>query len=192
MTLLSIGVALFLGVHLVPSLPALRDRLVNRVGFNRYRGLFSLVSLAGIVMIIIGMGAAPTVPVWDPPSWGSRASVLGMPVAFILLAAAYIPSNLKRAVRHPMLWGIAVWAGLHLLSNGDLASLILFGSFGAFAFFDMWSANRRGAERSQVKLPGSRDLIPVVVGLLAYGLVLYYHQALFGPAVLGYWNALGA
>jgi len=192
MTLLSIGVALFLGVHLVPSLPALRDRLVNRVGFNRYRGLFSLVSLAGIVMIIIGMGAAPTVPVWDPPSWGSRASVLGMPVAFILLAAAYIPSNLKRAVRHPMLWAVAVWAGLHLLSNGDLASLILFGSFGAFAFFDMWSANRRGAERSQVQLPGSRDLIPVVVGLLAYGLVLYYHQALFGPAVLGYWNALWA
>lgn len=190
MILLSIGVAVFLGVHLVPSLPALRDRLVNRVGFNRYRGLFSLVSFAGIVLIIVGMGAAPTVPVWDPPSWGFNASVLGMPVAFILLAAAYIPSNLKRAVRHPMLWGVAVWAGLHLLSNGDLASLILFGSFGAFAFFDMWSANRRGAERSQAKLPRSRDLIPVVVGLVAYGLVLYYHQALFGPAVLGYWNAL--
>lgn len=184
MILLSIGVALFIGVHLVPSLPGLRARLVERVGFNRYRGLFSLVSLAGIVMIVLGMGAAPVIPLWNPPSWGFQASILGMPFAFILLAAAYMPTNLKRVMRHPMLWGVAIWAGLHLISNGDLASLILFGGFGAFAFFDMGSANRRGAERSQVKLPWSRDLLPVVVGLIAYAVVLYYHQALFGRAVL--------
>lgn len=192
MFLLALGVALFVGVHLLPSLPAFRDRLIQRTGFNRYRGLFSLASLVGLVLIVIGKGAAPIVPLWNPPDWGFKASVLVMPVAFILLAAAYIPSNFKRFIKHPMLWGVAVWAGLHLLTNGDLASLILFGGFGVFALFDVWSANRRGAERSQDTFPWWRDLLPVVVGVLLYGLFLHFHDALFGPQVLSYLAALWA
>lgn len=192
MVVLATGVALFIGVHLVPSRPRLRDELIRRFGFNRYRGLFSLASLAGLLLIIFGKRAAPMVPLWEPPSWGFRAAVVGMPLAFIVLAAAYLPNNLKRFMRHPMLWGVAVWAGLHLLSNGDLASLILFGGFGAFALFDMVSANRRGATVSNEMQPRSRDLLTIAVGLAAYGLFLYYHQTLFGRSVLAYWHALWA
>jgi uncharacterized membrane protein len=190
MLLLVAGMAVFVGAHLVPSVPRFRESLIDRFGFNRYRGLFSLASLAGFVMIIFGMGAAPMVPLWEPPSWGFTATVLGMPFAFILLAAAYVPSNVKRVTRHPMLWAVTLWAGLHLLSNGDLASLILFGGFAAFALFDMVSANRRGAELSQTAVAWPRDLIPIALGLAAYALFLYYHQTLFGRSVLPYWQAL--
>ncbi len=192
MLLLATGVAVFIGIHLVPSRPPLRDRLIQQLGFNGYRGVFSLVSLAALLLIIFGKRAAPRVPLWEPPSWGFEATVVGMPLAFILLAAAYLPNNLKRFTRHPMLWGVAVWAGLHLLSNGDLASLILFGGFGAFAVFDMASSNRRGATLSNRMVPRSLDLLTVTVGLAAYGLFLYYHQALFGRSVLAYWHALWA
>ena len=192
MAVLSIGVVLFLGMHLVPSAPDARDKLIARFGFNVYRGLFSLVSLTGLVLIIVGMGLAPTVPLWTPPSWGFTAAVAGMPFAFMLLVAAYLPTNLKRVIRHPMLAGVTLWAGLHLLCNGDLASLILFGGFGAFGLFDMWSANRRGAKRLEDKLPAWRDLVPIAAGLGMYFLVLYYHQTLFGRAVLPFWKALWA
>ena len=189
MTLLVLGVALFLGVHLVPS-TGLRGRLVERIGMGRYKGLFSVVALIGLVLIIIGKGRAPMVPLWDPPSWGFTAAVLGMPLALMLFIASSSPTNIKRVTRHPMLWGVTLWAGLHLLSNGDLASLILFGSFGAFALFDMWSANRRGASLSTEKKPLWGDVLVVVVGFAAYGLFLYFHESLFGRTVLPYWHAL--
>ena len=190
MTLLALGVALFVGVHLVPTAASLRDRLIARLGFNGYRGLFSLLTTAGLVLIVVGKKASPFVHLWGPPSWSATALVVGMPFAFILLAAAYIPSNFKRRTRHPMLWAVTIWAGLHLLGNGDLASLILFGGIGAFALFDMWSATRRGAQLSETVLPRWRDLVPVVVGLLAYFVFLYHHDVLFGPSVVGSLNAL--
>jgi uncharacterized membrane protein len=109
-----------------------------------------------------------------------------MPVALTLLVAAFMPTNLKRFTRHPMLWGVTIWAAVHLLSNGDLASLILFGSFGAFSLFDMWSANRRGAELSSQALPYWRDLLVVVVGAIVYVAFLKSHAWLFGvPLVFG-------
>ena len=189
MVLLSIGVVVFVGIHLLPSAPALRDRAMARLGAQGYRGVFSLFALTGLVLMIVGMSRAPTIPLWSPPSWGFTASVLGMPFAFIFLAAAYAPSNLKRVIRHPMLSGVALWAALHLLSNGDLASLVLFGGLGAFSVFDIVSANRRGAERSRRRLPLWRDLIPLSIGLIAFFLVLHYHQWLFGRAVLPFWQA---
>ncbi|MEM7137635.1 MAG: NnrU family protein [Myxococcota bacterium] len=190
MVILSIGVALFMGMHLVPSVPAVRERIINRVGFGAYRGLFSLAAVVGLVLIVLGMRWAPTVPMWTPPGWGFTAAVVGMPLAFVFLAASYLPTNLKRWVRHPMLTAVAIWAGLHLLCNGDLASLILFGSFGAFAIFDIVSANRRGTVHAGDPVAGWRDLIPIAGGLLVYFLVLHYHQALFGRSVLPFWKAL--
>jgi uncharacterized membrane protein len=186
MTTLILGVAVFIGAHLVPSVSSLRDRLRERFGTNAYRGLFSLVSLVGFVLIVVGMGRAPSVPLWDPPAWAHRVAVWSMLVALMLLVAAFMPTNLKRFTRHPMLWGVTIWAAVHLLSNGDLASLILFGGFGAFSLFDMWSANRRGAELSSQVLPYRRDLLVVVVGGILYVAFLYSHAWLFGvPVVLG-------
>ena len=147
--------------------------------------LFSLAAAAGLALIIIGMGRAPYVPVWYPPTWGRWVAVLSMPWALIALLGAYLPSNLKRIIRHPMLLGVAMWAASHLLANGDLASLILFGSFAAFALFDMASANRRGARASTRVLPRWRDLVLVTVGAVAYGALLIGHAWLFGvPAIM--------
>jgi len=186
MTTLILGVAIFIGAHLIPSVPSLRDRLQERVGRNAYRGLFALVSLVGFVLLVVGMGRAPSVALWDPPAWGHRVPVFGMPVALILLVAAFMPTNLKRFTRHPMLWGVTIWAAAHLLANGDLAGLILFGSFGAFSLFDMWSANQRGAQLSSKVVPYWRDLLVVLIGGIVYVGILHSHGLLFGvPVVLG-------
>lgn len=184
MTLLTVGIAIFIGVHLVPSAPALSNPLRKRVGNNPYRGLFSLVSLVGFVLLVVGMGRAPFVPLWSPPIWGRQVAVWVMPVALMLLVGAFTPTNLKRFTRHPMLWGVTVWATVHLLANGDLASLILFGSFGAFSVFDMWSANRRGAELSSSVVPFWRDLLVILIGGLAYVALLHSHAWLFGMPVI--------
>ena len=184
MTTLILGIALFIGVHLVPSAPPLRSRLRGRVGAKAYSGLFALVSLIGFVLLVVGMGRAPFVPLWGPPAWAHRVAVLGMPVALTLFIAAFMPTNLKRFTRHPMLWGVTIWAAVHLLANGDLASLILFGSFGVFSLFDMWSANRRGAELSSRVVPYWRDLIVVVGGGIVYVALLHGHAWLFGVPVV--------
>ena len=185
-TTLILGVVVFIGAHLVPSVPSLRSSLQARVGRSRYRGLFSLVSVVGFVLLVVGMGQAPFVPVWNPPAWANRVAVWTMPIALILLVAAFMPTNLKRITRHPMLWAVTIWATLHLLANGDLASLILFGSFGVFSLFDMGSANRRGAELSSSVVPYWRDLLVVVVGGVLYLASFYGHAWLFGvPVGLG-------
>ena len=184
MRILVLGVAMFIGVHLIPSVPSLRDRLRERLGNNPYRGLFSLVSLTGFVLLVLGKGRAPFVPLWEPPAWAPQIAVWVMPFALTLLVAAFLPSNLKRVTRHPMLWGVTVWAAVHLVANGDLASLILFGSVGAFALFDMCSANRRGAELSSKVVPYWRDLLVIAVGALAYVGFLHGHAMLFGIPVL--------
>ena len=186
MTLLIVGVALFIGAHLIPSVPSLRDRLKRQVGGNAYRGLFALVSLVGFVLLVMGMGRASFVPLWDPPAWGHRVPVFGMLLALTLFVAAFMPTNLKRLTRHPMLWGVTLWAAVHLVANGDLASLILFGSFGAFSLFDMWSANQRGAQLSSKAVPYWRDLLVVAVGGVVYMGLLHSHALLFGmPVSLG-------
>ena len=94
MTLLILGVVLFIGAHLVPSIPSLHSSLQARVGRNRYRGLFSLVSLFGFVLLVVGMGRAPFVPVWNPPAGADRVAVWPMPVALVLLVAAFMPTIL--------------------------------------------------------------------------------------------------
>jgi hypothetical protein len=108
------------------------------------------------------------------------------PLALTLLVAAFMPTNLKRVTRHSMLWGVTIWAAVHLLANGDVAALILFGSFGAFSLFDVWSANRRGAELSSKIVPYWRDVLVIVVGVIVYVGFLHSHERLFGvPVVLG-------
>ena len=104
-------------------------------------------------------------------------------LAVTIFPAAYLPTNLKRIMRHPFLWGVTLWALGHLLTNGDLASILLFGSFAIYAFYDMWSANRRGAEVSKTRYPIWQDGVLVVVGLAAYLLLVRLHPILFGVPV---------
>lgn len=179
------GLIIFFGVHSVPSITTLRQALVNRLGEKGYQGLFAAAALLGFVLIVLGMARAPSQGLYAPPTWGRAAALWLMPLAMILLAAANMPSNIKRLTRHPMLWGVALWAGLHLLANGDRAGVLLFGAFALYAIFDMASANRRGAQLSRVHYPFARDALVVTAGLVAYAALLWLHPYLFGASPLG-------
>jgi len=183
MTTLLIGIAVFFSVHSVPMLPNVKAVLLARLGENRFKGLFSLLAMAGFVAIVIGMGDAPIQPVWTPPSWSHQVTNLAMPVAFCLLVAAYIPSNFRRIIRNPMLSGVLLWSLAHLVSNGDLASILLFGSFGIFSIADIISANKRATPAAPGKKPAWLDSLVIVTGLVAFWLVRYYHESIFGVAV---------
>jgi uncharacterized membrane protein len=180
MDLLIIGLTIFLAAHLLPTVPVARTALLTRLGEKTYKMLFSLVSMAGFILLVMGKGRAPFIPVYTPPAWGHIATAALMLPALILLPAAHMPGNIKRFTRHPMNWAVVIWASGHLLANGDQASITLFASFGLYAVFDMWSANRRGASRQTEKLPMKKDVIIIMAGIVTYGLIRFLHPYLFG------------
>ena len=135
MTLLIIGIVLFLGLHLLPTVPDLRNRLIGRLGEKGYKGLFAALSLATFVLLVWGFGRAPVIQVWGPPDWTRYVAMALMLPAFVLLIAAYMPGQIKVKVKHPFVDAISTWALAHLIANGDLASIILFASFLAYAVF---------------------------------------------------------
>ncbi len=185
MTLLVSGLALFVLLHLIPSVPPLRARLVARMGEGPYRGVFSLVALASLVMAVWGFSAAPFEPVYSPPSWGRHAALGLVPVALALFAAANMPTRIRAVVRHPMLLGLLLWALAHLAANGDLRSVALFGTFAAFAVVATVSAVARGKRPPADQAPRlALDAVALVAGLVVAGLLAYFHAALFGVPVL--------
>lgn len=184
MPLLIAGLLVFLGIHLLPSAVPAKAALVGRLGPQRYKGLFSLVALAGFALIVYGKAHAPFIPVWQPPPWARHFALAVMPFALMLLASSHMKSNVKRVTRHPMLWGVLLWALAHLAANGDLASILLFGGFAVYAPFAMWSANRRGAKLADRPQPPGRDAMVVVAGLVAYAALLVLHPVLFGVSPL--------
>lgn len=180
MSVLILGAIIFFAVHVTPSVNNVRERLVTRLGEKPYVGLYVAGSVVGMMMIIVGKVIAEFVPVWMPPTWAGRLSVAIMLPACVLIAAMALPTNIKRFTRHPMLWGIALWSAAHCLANGDLASIICFGGFGAYALFSMWSLNKRGAVRSMTIYGPARDVLVIVVGLAGYGALVFLHPYLFG------------
>jgi uncharacterized membrane protein len=185
MTLLLSGLALFFGVHAIPMFPAFKASLQSRFGEMPFKGLYSLVSLAGFALILFGMSRAEFRPVFSPPAWSVIAAGLAMPVAFCLLVAAFVPNNFRRVIRNPMLSGVLVWALAHLVANGDLASILLFSSFGLYAVIDIISVNRRSAAETPARQPLFRDVLVLVIGFAAFWVVRYFHAALFGvPAAV--------
>jgi uncharacterized membrane protein len=177
---LILGLVIFMGVHVLTSMTAARARLIEGLGEGAYKGLYSLLSIAGFGLIVFGMSRAPAIRLWDAPNWGRYAAIWFMPVALILVFAAYIPGNIKRFTAHPMLWGVALWALLHLLTNGDLAGLLLFGSFGLYAAYAMRSQTLRGARPVQARRAIGGNITAIAVGLSAYALLLKFHANLFG------------
>ena len=183
MTILIIGLILFFAVHAIPLSQTARTTLVMRLGEKGFRGVFSLISITGFAAIVIGMKNATFEPIWNTPMWAARLTNLMMPVAFCLLTAAYVPNNFKRMVRNPMLSATLLWSLAHLLSNGDLASLLLFGSFGVFASIDIVAVNNRSAAAVPQRKPLYFDALTLSVGLLAFWAVRHYHGAIFGTPV---------
>ena len=192
MALLIGGLALFLVVHLLPTLPSVRTELVKRLGTGLYRGLFSLASIVGLVAIVFGYGRMQGLgrgnpELWAPPAWIKHVVLLLMIPAIILLVAAFVPSRIRSAVRHPMLAALAIWAFAHLLANGDLASLLLFGSFLAFAVIDRISVTARAAlgPLGNAKGGALHDMAVIAAGLALYLLILFWgHARLTGVPLL--------
>ncbi len=189
MMVLIVGLILFLGVHLLPTSPELRDSLKERIGDTPYRILFSVLSLAGLVIIVLGFHKLQLHPgknpiLWEPPIWTRHIAVALMLPAMILFVASVIPSRIRTATRHPMLIAIKTWALAHLLANGDLAALLLFGSFLAFAVYDRISVKKRGATGplGNARPAGVlNDVLVIVIGVGLYAALLFGgHQWLIG------------
>ena len=187
MTLLVIGLVIFLGAHLFTALARnARERLITRLGEGPYKGLFSLVALVGLVTIVFGWRAADPTVVYTSPAWLRHATLGLMPFSIILFVASNAPAGrIAAAVKHPMLAGIKVWAFAHLLSNGELRSLLLFGSFLAFAVIDRIAVKRRNAP-VRVAGPVVNDVIVVVGGLVLYAVIyLWAHPWIAGVRLAG-------
>ena len=185
MTLLLFGLALFFAVHGFTLFRTQRAAVIARIGALPYRGLYSVLALAGFVALVIGYGQAPRIELWAPPApLRPVALVLMLPV-FVLLVAAYLPCHIRARLGHPMLIAVKTWALAHLLVNGDLASLLLFGSFLAWAVIDLVQV-RRGGRTTPVAAPRDAwDAVAVGVGLVVYGLFLtHLHAALIGVPLL--------
>jgi len=193
MTLLIAGLALFLGAHTFTTLRQLRQSTIARLGEGPYKGLYSLVSAAGLTMIVIGFGryrAAGYIAIWDPPAWLHGVTLVLMWISFVSLAAAYCPlGRIKSSLRHPMLVGIKAWALAHLLVNGDLGSIVLFGAFLAWAVYDRIAVKRRDddeATPARVVMPSSAtrgDAIAIFVGSAAYAAMWWLHPIAFGVPI---------
>ena len=182
---LVLGIVVFFTVHLLPTVPVLRAATMEKLGASAYKGVYSGFAAAGLVMIIWGKATADFVPLWEPPAWGHPVTLPLMLVSLILLAASHMPGNIKRITRHPMLWGIALWGLAHLAANGDLASLLLFGSFLCYTVIDGLSVMTRNSKTPQEIQPIRRDLIAVIAGAVVFAVLLFLHPYLFGvPAII--------
>jgi uncharacterized membrane protein len=190
MPLLIAGLVLFLGVHSVAIVaPSFRTRTIQRMGEGAWKGLYALISLAGFVLICYGFGLARQAPVvlYSPPTWLRHLAFLVMLPVFPLLIAAYLPGRIKTAAKHPMLAAIKFWAFAHLLANGSLADVLLFGGFLAWAVVDRISVKRRAMPQVlRTAPPGPwNDAIAVVLGLAVYALLIgWAHVRLFGVSPL--------
>src|SRR5512142_960955 len=186
-----LGLALFLGIHTLPSQRPLRARAIAMLGEGGYKVGYALVSILGIALIAWGFGhyrATGWIDVWSPPKALKHITVALMLPAVIMVVAAFIRGHIYTALKHPMLAGVKLWAAAHLLANGDLGSIILFGSFLAWAVFDRISLKHRtdpGAPPIPTGGPANA-LIAVAVGVIAYlALAFAFHPVVIGVPVVG-------
>lgn len=187
MTLLIAGLVLFLGIHSIAiAAPSLRAAGIARLGLMGWKGVYSLIAIAGFVLICIGYGEARiTNPIWlwQPPKATRHIALLLMLPVFPLLLAAYLPGRIRTATKHPMLVATKLWALSHLLANGGLHDVLLFGSFLAWAVGDRISLKRRAIVTPPPSAPASRWNDPVIVvgGLAIYVLLVGgLHKMLIG------------
>ena len=189
MTLLIVGLVLFLGVHALTMARDTRARLIARLGEGGYKGAYSLVSLAGFVLIVWGFisyRAAGYIPVWTPPRAMAHVAMTLMLPAIVLLFVYLLPGGkMKGLVKHPMLVAVKLWALAHLLVNGDLGSMLLFGSFLAYGVIDRISLKRRGVAGPQPSGWTGNDTLALGLGIVTYLLLVFaLHPVLFGVPIL--------
>ena len=186
-----VGLVVFLGAHVFVSMRKERDALIAKVGAGPYRGLFALVSIVGLVLIGFGFARyrdAGLIPVWYPPAWTRHIVEVLMWPASILVVAAYIPGDIKRTLKHPMLVGVKTWAVAHLCANGDLGGIILFGGVLVWAVYDRITLRRR-ADPGAPPVPAGgsgNDILAIVVGTIVYlALGFVFHPIVIGVPAFG-------
>ena len=185
MALLILGLILFLGIHTFTTLRGARAAVIGRLGEGGYKGLYSLVSAAGLIFIVVGFGqyrSADYIQIWNPPfSLFHPIALFLLWFAFVALTAAYAPaSRIKSILRHPMLVGVKAWALSHLLVNGDLGSMLLFGGLLAWAVYDRIAVKRRGDPGAPPMGWSRNDALVVVIGTVAYIAMFWLHDSLIG------------
>ena len=192
MAVLILGLVLFLGVHSVRIVAdGWRTATIGRIGEKAWKGVYAVASIAGFVLIVVGFGLARRNPVylWESPMAMRHLAGALMLVAFVLLAATYVPRNaIKAKLHHPMVLAVKVWSLAHLLANGNLADVVLFGSFLVWAIFSFRAARRRDRAAATVYAQGtaSGTAITVVVGIAAWVLFAFWaHGLLFGVRPFG-------
>lgn len=192
MTILLLGLAIFLGVHSTRIVAdGWRTRTLQRIGEPRWKGQYALLSIVGFALILWGYAQARQQPVvlWASPLWARHLALPLTWAAFVLVTAAYVPGNgIKARLHHPMVLGVKVWALAHLLANNTLADLLLFGGFLVWAMFAYRAARSRDRAAGTVYAAGSasRTLLTVAVGSLAWALFAFWlHGVWLGVRPLG-------
>jgi uncharacterized membrane protein len=190
MNILILGMVIFLGIHSVSIVaPQWRNAIAARIGEWPWKGIYAIVAIAGFVLLLQGYSDARLAPLilYVPPAWLRQVAALLMLPAFVLLLSAYLPGRIKVHVKHPMLLAAKLWATAHLLTNGTVADVILFGGFLAWAVVDRISVNRRPA-RVILGAPASKlnDAVAVIGGLALYWLfAFHWHALLIGVTPFG-------
>ena len=193
MALLIIGLLLLLGTHSVPMSPSLKAALIARLGERPFKIAFWTLSGVGLVLIVIGYGhfrgSPQDVLLWSPPTWSRDLAYVVMLPALILFVAAFSPTHIRQLVGgHPLLFSVILWAVTHLIGNGHLAGLLLFGGFLVWALVDLVSAFQRNVVGPFGDRPSTLtgDVIAVVVGCAAYALMLTgAHRLITGVPLVG-------
>jgi len=191
LVILIIGLVLFIATHVFVTRRQARAALIERIGLLPYRALFSLVAIIAVVLIAWGFGRymhAGDIPIWTPPRWTRHLTVTLVWIAVVLMTAGYIRGNIYRKLKHPFLAGVKLWAVAHLLANGDLGGIILFGSILAWAVYDRISLKHRTDAGGPVIPTGgiASDVVAVVVGTAIYlALGFLFHPLFIGLPVFG-------
>ncbi len=182
MILLLAGITLWAAVHWFPmALPEQRNALVAKLGEGPYKGIFALLIAASIAAMVLGWKQAPLVQAYLPPLFGNWVIAAAIALALILFFASQVPNNLRRIVRHPQLTGVIIWGAAHLLVNGSVRDVLLFGGLGVWAAVGIWLSNRRdGAWQKPAPAPLYMDAAVAALGLTVAALTFHFHGWLFG------------
>lgn len=186
MVWLILGVVLWSVVHLYPSVAVShRNQLSEKFG-NSYQATFALLIVSSIVLMVIGWKNTIPTAVYNPPSWGRHATMLLILIAIILFGAANTKTKIREWVRHPMLTGIIVWSIGHLLANGDIRSVILFGGLGVWAIISQITINKReGARVIPTDSKGVKSLVILfVVSVVLYAILMFLHPYFTGISIM--------
>lgn len=177
------GMLLFIGAHLVPGIPGLRPRLREALGAGPFKGLVSLGALAGLVLIAWGWADAPVHAVHAPATWARHLAWTVVPLAFVALASAYVPSRIGWFLGHPMSIAVVLWGAVHTLANHEWRAVVLFGGLALWGGVTWALAALRDGVRPKPWPERPRDGLAVGLGFVAAGVVMATHGALFSVAI---------